>query len=66
MKSLLFLIILISISTISYSQKVKIKNDIAYVDGVASVKWKTKSLGNEMSVYALDSENEDIFISFQS
>ena len=66
MKSLLFLIILISISTISFSQKVKIKNDIAYVDGVAYVKWKTKSLGNEMSVYALDSENEDIFISFQS
>jgi hypothetical protein len=43
-------------------QKVKIKNEIATVDGVDYVQWKRDFASNSASVYALGSGDELIFI----
>jgi len=50
----------------STAQKVKIKNEIATVDGVEYVKWKRDIASNAVSVYELNSDDEIIFMRWMS
>lgn len=61
----LLLPIALMLAFISLSQKVKIKDDIAYIDGVEYVKYIKKNMANEASIMSLNTEDEDIFISYQ-
>lgn len=64
MKKLGFIVILILLSSLSFSQKVKTKNDTAYVDEKPYIIWKTAKAGNEISVFGLESNQEELFISY--
>lgn len=50
----------------AYSQKVKIKNDVAEVDGEDYIKYVRQNMSNEASIYLLDSEDEVIFIRYMN
>ncbi|MEY3426420.1 MAG: hypothetical protein RL679_1778 [Bacteroidota bacterium] len=65
MKSLL-LIFAIQTTFSVYSQKIKIDDNIAYVDGIAWVKYEKKNMANEASVMGLESQSEEIFILYQN
>ena len=66
MKYLILSILLVFATGCSFSQNVKIKNDIAMVDGENYLKYVRQEMANEASVYLLDSENEVIFIRYMS
>lgn len=65
MKSLL-LLLAITTTFSSISQKVKIDDNIAYLDGVAWIKYEKKNMANEASVMGLESQSEEIFILYQN
>lgn len=65
MKSLLLLLAILTTFS-SISQKVKIDENIAYLDGKAWIKYEKKNMGNEASVMGLESQNEEIFILYQN
>lgn len=65
MKYLTLLTVLLFFGVNSIAQKAKIKDDVAYIDGVAYVNYKKGNMANEASVMALDSSTEEVFISFQ-
>lgn len=48
------------------AQKIKVKDDIAYVDGASYVQWKTTAMNNEVSVMAIDSTTEEIFLKYKN
>lgn len=50
----------------SLAQKVKIKNEVATVDGVEYVRWKRDIASNSVSVYELNSDDEIIFMRWMS
>jgi hypothetical protein len=52
----------ILISTVALSQKVKMKNDIASVDGVPFLKFTTITFGSDYTLRHTDSEEEEISI----
>ncbi|MCG8573626.1 MAG: hypothetical protein MI810_01985 [Flavobacteriales bacterium] len=62
LKTIFTALTFIAFTQISLAQNVKIKKDIAYVDGVEYVKVE-KQAGN-MSIYGLDGEEELIYIKF--
>ena len=47
-----------------FSQKIKIKEDIAYVDGTAFLKWDKRQGLNEISVSGLTSDKEEIYVMY--
>lgn len=64
-QQLLLLLCLLFVSGTASAQKVKIKDEIASVDGVEYVKW-IKKRGTEITVTALNSDVELIFIQYLS
>lgn len=62
--SILLLLMLLGFSTTSNAQKVKIKNEIATVDGEDYVKVISPPMVNEVSIYELNSEDEIIFMQY--
>lgn len=50
----------------SQAQKVKIKDDIATVDGVEFIQWKRDISSNAVSIYPLSSDDEIIFMRWMS
>ncbi len=64
MKGIIFLVFssFLFVGTVS-AQKVKIKDEVASVDGVDYVRW-VKKRGTEISIYALNSETELIFVQY--
>jgi hypothetical protein len=61
-----FFLLLASTATFSvYSQKIKIDENIAYVDGTAWVKYEKRNMANEASIMGMAAQNEEIFIQFQ-
>jgi len=58
-KILLFLCVSLLAST-SFSQKTKIKDNVATVDGVAFLKWDLRH-GSEISISGINSTSEEIF-----
>jgi hypothetical protein len=65
MKSLLLLFAIQTTFSV-YSQKIKIDDNIAFVDGIAWVKYEKKNMANEASVMGLESQSEEIFILYQN
>lgn len=66
MKFCLTFLMICLLSGAAFSQKVKIKDEIASVDGVPYVQWKTEAMASEISVYPIDSEEEVIFMKYLS
>lgn len=64
-QSFLLLLCLFFLSGTVFAQKVKIKDEIATVDGVDYVKW-VKKRGTEITVLALNSDVELIFVQYLS
>lgn len=64
MRCMLALLFVVGCTLTTQAQKVKIKDDIATVDGTDYLKWKKQSAGNEASIYLLDSEDEVIFVRY--
>ncbi len=64
MKKMCVVVFLMISATTLWGQKVKIKDGIAYVDGVEYIKWDYRFAGNEISVVELENENEVLFISY--
>ncbi|MFT5780026.1 MAG: hypothetical protein ACI837_002987 [Crocinitomicaceae bacterium] len=65
MKTSLLLLGILLITFQGISQKVKIKDDIASVNGEEYMKWEKGPMGMEASIMALGSESDEIFISYQ-
>lgn len=60
MKNLLLLTFVCFISIAANCQKIKIKDDIATVDGVNFLKWEKRASANEISISGMSSEGEEI------
>lgn len=58
---ILSLVLFSFISFSALSQKVKIKDHVAYVDGISFLKWNKKTGYNEISVSGINSEKEEIY-----
>ncbi len=65
MKSLLLIFTIFTTFSVC-SQKIKIDDNTAYVDGIAWVKYEKKNMANDASVMGLESQSEEIFIMFQN
>lgn len=46
------------------SQKVKIDDNIAYVDGVEYLKYEKRNMANEASISSITAEGEEIYVMF--
>lgn len=66
MKKTMFLCFAVIFCAVSFGQKVKTKNDTAYVDEAPFLVWKTASAGNEVSVSGLQATQEEIFVTYLS
>ncbi len=64
MKTLL-LVLTGLISLNANSQKVKIDDNIAYIDGVEYLKYEKRNLGNEASIRSMTAEGEEIYVMYQ-
>lgn len=62
----LSILIVCGFSFNSFAQKVKIKDDVATIDGADYVTVKTSVLSSEVSIYELGSDDELIFIQYFS
>lgn len=60
MKKSYLLLLLLLTSTISFAQKVKIKDDIAKVDGTEYLNYEKRTMGNEVSISGLQAGEEEI------
>jgi hypothetical protein len=60
MKNILLLIFLSLITLSGIAQKVKIKDNIAYVDGEAYLNWEKRSMANEASIMGINSSEEEV------
>jgi len=65
MKNIILLLFVATLSINSFAQKIKFKNEIATVDGTPYVKWIKQSMGNEVSISSLSSDEEEIFMTYQ-
>lgn len=66
MKKLIFILTIILFSTISFSQKVKMKGDVVSVDGVPFLKFTTITFGSDYSVKHINADEEEISILYLS
>ena len=48
------------------AQKVKLKDNIVYLDGKEIMKYEKREMGSELYLYQLNDDNEDIFIQFRN
>ena len=60
MKNALLLIFVSFISISGIAQKIKIKDDIVYVDGEAFLNWEKRSMANESSIWGINADGEEI------
>lgn len=58
MKTKLILLLFLSISTSIYAQKIKLKKETIYIDGIPVLSYEKKSYGNEFVIYELNTKNE--------
>lgn len=61
MKHLLLFLFLATLTTTGFSQKVKIKDNIATVDAVPFLKWDKRSGAMEVSISSINSSEEEIY-----
>lgn len=66
MKSKILLLALLALPVLAMSQKVKIDDNVATVDGVEFCFYEKKNMANDASVKGLQATNEEIFLTFQS
>lgn len=62
MKKYLFFALLLGVTLTSFGQKVKIKKDVAIVDGAPFVEFKTITFGSDYSIKHVNSSEEEISI----
>lgn len=67
MKKLLPLVLLSFLSITTYSQKIKIEDNVATVDGKPYLNWKSNGVFDpNTSISALDSQKDEIFVTYVS
>jgi hypothetical protein len=67
MKKLLLLCLITLLSVTTFSQKIKIEEDIAYLDGAAYLNWKSNGpFDTHISISSLSGTKDEIFVSYLS
>lgn len=66
MKKLILLMSIVFIASVGYTQKVKIKKDIAYVDKEPFLEFTTIAFGSDYSIKHVDSDEDEISILYLS
>lgn len=65
MKKHILLIVLSLITITSFSQKIKFKNNIAFVNRTPYFKWEKQVMEKEISIFGIRMGEEDIFVTYQ-